>query len=82
MKNIKKFSDINEGFFNPTEEDLDKWNNKAEKWIVNSFKTLGLTVSEDGEITTSKKFGKLLCEMGVIDGHLVKEGDNKYKLKN
>ena len=44
-------------------------------------KLLGVKVSEDGIMTCSNRFGRLICDLGVREGKFEKIETNKYKAK-
>ena len=50
--------------------------------IEKIFDTIGFDVSSEGIINPTNKFAKMICKMGVREGHFEDIGDGKFKLKN
>jgi hypothetical protein len=72
MNHLRKFNEAK------SEEDIKKSIDKMAKGLEKMF---GLTVSEDGIITTKNMWGKLICKLGVREGKFEKIDDKTYKSK-
>jgi hypothetical protein len=55
--------------------------NEEQNILDKFFKIFGLSITDDGVITVSKKIGKILCNLAVKENLFEKINDTTYKLK-